>query len=200
MEQDKMSLPFPPSHAAAPYDERTSLRSRWWLFFAFGVVSVFVGLLAIGSPHVATSKSLVIIGILMLVAGITEVIHAITVRNLTSFALHLLSAAVYLIIGVFVLEGPVQAVAVLTLLLAASFFVGGVLRIIFSLIEQFPAWPWVLLQGVVDLLLGVLIWRGWPESSLWVIGLFVGIDLLFHGWSWIILSLSARTFKATQSA
>jgi uncharacterized membrane protein HdeD (DUF308 family) len=199
MEQDTMSLPFPPS-ATAPYDERSSLRSRWWLFFAFGVVSVFVGLLAIGSPHIATSKSLVLLGVLMLVAGITEVIHAIMVRNLTSFAMHLLSAALYLIIGVFVLEGPERAVAVLTLLLAASFFVGGALRVVFSLIEQFPAWPWVLLQGVVDLFLGALILRGWPESSLWVIGLFIGIDLLFHGWSWIILSLSARTYKAPQSA
>jgi uncharacterized membrane protein HdeD (DUF308 family) len=199
MEQDTMSLPFPPS-AAAPYDERTSLRSRWWLFFMFGMVSVFVGLMAIGSPHVITSKSVAIIGVLMLVVGTTEVIHAVMVRNLKSFAIHLLSATLYLIFGVFLLEGPVQAVAVLTLLLAASFFVGGLLRIIFSLIEQFPAWRWVMLHGVVDLFLGVLIWSGWPESSLWVIGLFIGIDLLFHGWSWIILSLSARTYKASQSA
>jgi uncharacterized membrane protein HdeD (DUF308 family) len=194
-----MSLPFPPS-ATPTCDERTSLRSRWWLFFAFGMVSVFVGLMAIGSPYVATSKSVAIIGVLLLVVGVTEVIHAVMVRNLKSFSMHLLSATVYLIFGVFLLEGPVQAVAILTLLLAASFFVGGVLRIVFSLLERFPAWPWVMLQGIVDLLLGVLIWRGWPESSLWVIGLFIGIDLLFHGWSWIILSLSARTYKAAQSA
>jgi uncharacterized membrane protein HdeD (DUF308 family) len=194
-----MSLPFPPS-ATPTYDERMSLRSRWWLFFAFGMVSVFVGLMAIGSPYIATSKTVAIIGVLMLVVGTTEVIHAVMVRNLKSFSMHLLSAALYLIFGVFLLEGPVQAVAILTLLLAASFFVGGLLRIIFSLIERFPAWPWVLLHGVVDLFLGVLIWNGWPESSLWVIGLFVGIDLLFHGWSWIILSLSARTYKASQSA
>ena len=194
-----MSLPFPPS-ATPTYDERTSLRSRWWLVFAFGMVSVFVGLMAIGSPHIATSKSVAIIGVLLLVIGITEVIHAVMVRNLRSFAMHLLSAALYLIFGVFALEGPVQAVAVLTLLLAASFFVGGLLRIMFSLIERFPAWPWVLLHGVVDLFLGVLIWRGWPESSLWVIGLFIGIDLLFHGWCWIVLSLSARTYNVPQPA
>jgi uncharacterized membrane protein HdeD (DUF308 family) len=195
-----MSLPFPPSSIAPSYDDRTSMRSQWWLFFVFGMISVFVGLLAIGSPHIATSKSVIIIGILLLVVGITEVIHAVTVRNLKGFAMHLLSAALYLLIGVFMLEGPVQAAAVLTLLFAASFLTGGLLRIIFSLIEHFPAWPWVLLHGVVDLFLGVLIWNGWPESSLWVIGLFVGIDLLFHGWSWIILSPSARTYKASQSA
>lgn len=195
-----MSLPFPPPAAAKPYDERTSLRSRWWSLFALGMVSVFVGLLAIGSPYITTSKSVVVIGSLLMVAGIAEIIHAVMVRNLKGSAMHVLAAALYLIFGLFALEGPVQAAAVLTLLLAASFFVGGLLRIVFSLVEKFPAWPWVLLNGVVDLILGVLIWSRWPESSLWVIGLFIGIDLLFHGWCWIALSLSARTYEASQSA
>ena len=59
--------------------------------------------------------------------------------------------------------------------------------------ERFSAWPWVLLNGVVTLLLGISIWRQWPESSLWVIGLFVGIDLIFNGWSWVMLALAARS-------
>jgi uncharacterized membrane protein HdeD (DUF308 family) len=66
-----------------------------------------------------------------------------------------------------------------------------VLRILFSLGANYPGWPWVLLNGVVDLVLGGLIWSGWPESSLWVIGLFVGIDLILHGWSWMSLALAA---------
>jgi uncharacterized membrane protein HdeD (DUF308 family) len=45
-----------------------------------------------------------------------------------------------------------------------------------------------------------LIWNGWPGTSLWVIGLFVGIDLLFHGWSWVILALTVPTVSATPSA
>ena len=136
--------------------------------------------------------------VLLLVAGVTEVIHAIMVRNWRGFALHLLTAGLYLIVGLFMIEDPVRAATVLTLLIMASFFVGGVLRVIFSLAVRFPAWPWVLLNGVVDLILGVLILNDWPESSLWVIGLFVGIDLLFHGWSWVILALTARTYSAAQ--
>jgi uncharacterized membrane protein HdeD (DUF308 family) len=191
---------LPASPSAQPSDECASLRSRWWLFFAFGLVSVIVGFMAIGSPYIATSKSVVVFGVLLLIAGFTEVVHAVMVCNLRGFALHLLSATLYLLVGLFMLEDPVRAAAVLTLLLAASFSVGGLLRIIFALVEHFPAWPWVLLNGVVDLILGVFIWRGWPDSSLWVIGLFIGIDLLFHGWSWIILALSARTYNASQSA
>src|SRR5262249_32460237 len=105
----------------------------------------------------------------------------------------------YLLTGLFMLEDPVRAAAVLTLLLAASFIVGGVLRVVFSLVVRFPAWPWVLLNGVVDLVLGFLIWNGWPESSLWVIGRFVGIDLIFHGVGWVMLGLGVRAYRAAPS-
>jgi uncharacterized membrane protein HdeD (DUF308 family) len=176
------------------------LGRTWWLFLAFGLVSVFVGLLAIGSAFIATLASVIVFGVLLLTAGIAEVIHAVIVRNLKGFALHLLAAALYLIVGLFMLEDPVRAAAVLTLLLAASFLMGGVLRIIFSLAVRFHAWPWVLLNGAVDLILGLLILNGWPEASLWVIGMFVGIDLVFHGWSWVILAMSVRTYSAATSA
>jgi uncharacterized membrane protein HdeD (DUF308 family) len=187
----------PQASPAGPlYDERVNLRRVWWLFLALGLVSIIVGFLAISSAFVATLASVMVFGVLLLVAGVTEVVHAVMVRNWRGFALHLLGAALYLIVGLFMLEDPVRAAAVLTLLIAAAFFVGGVLRVIFALVERFPAWGWVALHGVVDLVLGVLIFRGWPESSLWVIGLFLGIDLLFHGWSWVILALTVRSYAA----
>ena len=188
-----MRLPFPMSSAGPAYDERASLRPAWWLFLALGLVSIIVGSLAISSAFIATLASVVVFGVLLLVEGITEVIHAVMVRNWRGFALHLLAAALYLIVGVFMLEDPVRAATVLTLLLAAVLFTGGLLRIIFSLVERYPSWPWVLLNGVVDLILGGVILSGWPASTLWVIGLFVGIDLLFHGWSCVILALTVRT-------
>jgi uncharacterized membrane protein HdeD (DUF308 family) len=187
-----MSLPLPTSPDAPPFDERASLRSRWWLFVVLGLVSAIVGLLAIVFPHIATSGFVVVFGVLLLIAGFTEVIHAVMVRKFSGFALHLLSAALYLLVGLFMLENPPRAKVVLTLLLAASFLVGGLLRIISSALVQAPAWSWILLNGVVDVILGILIWNRWPDSSFWVIGLFVGIDLLFHGWSWIILGLTVR--------
>jgi uncharacterized membrane protein HdeD (DUF308 family) len=189
-------LPLAPSGAVPP-SEHTSMRPFWWLFLALGLVSIFLGFVAIGSPYVAL-VSVFFLGVLLLVAGITEVIHAVVVRNWRSFALHLLAAALYLLVGLFMIEDPVRAAVVLTLLLAANFFVGGLLRIIFSLVMQFPAWPWVLLHGVIDLILGVLILSGWPDSSLQIIGLFIGLDLFFHGWSWVLLGLSVRVPAASQ--
>jgi uncharacterized membrane protein HdeD (DUF308 family) len=135
------------------------------------------------------------LGILLLIAGGAEVAHAILCRNGRGLALHLLSAALYLLVGLFILEDPIQAANVITLVLAASFLVGGVLRIIFSIALRFPAWPWVLFNGLVNLALGVMIWNRWPEDSFWVIGMFVGIDLLLHGWTWMIMALGVRSMS-----
>jgi uncharacterized membrane protein HdeD (DUF308 family) len=194
-ERDTMSTTFSEPLAAAPQDERPILGRHWWLYVALGVLSVVVGFLALSSKFITTFLSVRVFGWLLLIAGFSEVVHAIMVCRLRGFALHLLAAALYLLTGLFMLEDPIRAAAVLTLLLAASFLVGGFLRAVFSIVLRFPAWPWVLLNGVVDVLLGVLIWNNWPESSLWVIGLFVGIDLIFHGVSWVMLGLGVRPYR-----
>jgi uncharacterized membrane protein HdeD (DUF308 family) len=188
-----VSTSTPTVSAGAPSAEHAGLRRLSWLFLVLGSVSMLIGFLAIGAPHVATTKTVIVIGVLLVIAGLIEAFHAVMMRNLRGFAIHLLAAALYLMIGFFVLEDPDRAAGVITLLLAASFFAGGVLRIGYALAERFPAWPWVLLNGAVDLLLGVLIWRGWPESKEWVIGLFVGIELILHGWSWVALALTVRS-------
>jgi uncharacterized membrane protein HdeD (DUF308 family) len=93
-------------------------------------------------------------------------------------------------------QHPVAAAAGFTLVLAAGFMVGGLFRIVSALADRFHGWSWVLLNGVVTLILGVMIWRQWPESALWVIGLFVGIDMVFAGWSWIMMALAVRSIPA----
>src|SRR5262245_37740364 len=132
-----MSLLFPASPAGPLSDEGAGLGRAWWLFLALGLVSIVVGLLAISSVFVATMASVVVFGALLLIEGITEVVHAVMVRNWRGFALHLLAAALYLLVGLFMIEDPVRAAAVLTLLLTASFFVGGLLRIVFALVVRF---------------------------------------------------------------
>jgi uncharacterized membrane protein HdeD (DUF308 family) len=193
-----LTLQAPPD--AALHDERAGLSRHWLLFLALGVLSVVGGLVAISSTFIATLASVKVFGALLLVVGAAEVIHAVMVRNLRGFALHLLAAALYLFVGFFIFEDPIRAAEVLTLILAASFIVGGLLRVVFSIALQFSAWQWVVLNGVIDLILGGLILLGWPGSSLWVIGLFVGIDLLFHGWSWVIVALTVRYYKSAQPA
>jgi uncharacterized membrane protein HdeD (DUF308 family) len=188
------------SPAVTTPNERDILHRVWWQLLVLGVISVILGLLAISATVIATMASVMVFGILLVVAGITEIIHSFVARSGRSFALHVLAAVLYLFAGVFIIEDPVQAAVVLTLFLAAAFFVGGVMRVIFAFSLDSPARSWVLLNGVIDVLLGIMIFNRWPDASLWVIGLFVGIDLLFHGWTWIVLGWTLRRHQVSAPA
>jgi uncharacterized membrane protein HdeD (DUF308 family) len=98
----------------------------------------------------------------------------------------------YAVMGVLFLNRPLEAMAAVTLLLACVLLVGGAFRTIVSAWHQFPQWGWVFVGGLLQLALGFLIWQGWPEASLWVVGLFVGIDMIFTGWTWVALSLRLK--------
>jgi uncharacterized membrane protein HdeD (DUF308 family) len=90
-------------------------------------------------------------------------------------------------------ERPLRAAEALTLMLAVAFLVGGVVRLVYALMENFSGRGWVIVSGLINVLLGVLIWRQWPESSYWVIGMFIGIDLIFNGWSWVMLGMIVKS-------
>src|SRR5207253_7419236 len=104
----------------------------------------------------------------------------------------LLSGLLSLVVGVLFLRAPLDALLALTLLLACLLTVGGIFKIVAALTYRFAAWGWPLVSGLIDLILGVMIWLEWPASALWVIGLFVGISLVFRGFNWVGLGLSLR--------
>jgi uncharacterized membrane protein HdeD (DUF308 family) len=98
----------------------------------------------------------------------------------------------YAVAGFLVMQHPLAASATLTLLIALMLIFGGIFRIVLSLMVRFPNWGWMLLHGVITLALGISIWNKWPADALWVIGLFVGIDMLFNGWSLVMLGFAAK--------
>jgi uncharacterized membrane protein HdeD (DUF308 family) len=104
------------------------------------------------------------------------------------------------VVGMFVVKEPVESTLEFTLLIAAMFFVSGILRIISAMTLQYTGWGLVLLNGVISVLLGVMIYRQWPASGTWVIGLFVGIDMIFNGFSWIMLSLGLKSLPKLPAA
>jgi uncharacterized membrane protein HdeD (DUF308 family) len=103
---------------------------------------------------------------------------------------------VYAVLGVLFLRHPADALLAMTLFLACALMVGGLFRIIGSLMHQFPHWGWTLVGGIINLILGIMIWQQWPEVSLIVIGLFVGIDLVFTGWIWVMLALAVKNVQS----
>jgi uncharacterized membrane protein HdeD (DUF308 family) len=171
------------------------IRKHWVAALILGIVLVLLGTFAFVCTYTAAMLTVLYLGVVLLVASGVQLVEGILGRGVGNFFLHLLVAVLYFIAGVFLIEHPGRSVAGLTLVIAAVLFVEGVLRIAVALAERRHGWGWVLLNGVISLVLGIMIWRQWPESSLWVIGLFVGIDLLFNGWSLIMLALALRGVK-----
>jgi uncharacterized membrane protein HdeD (DUF308 family) len=173
-----------------------ALSRNWGWLMAFGILMIILGVLAIGAPMVATIAFQVALGWLLVIGGIAEAIHAFMAQNWRGFLFELLSAILYVVVGVLLLVNPLLGAAALTLLLAVFLVVEGVFKIVMAMrVRDHRGWAWLLASGILSLILGVMIWAQWPASGLWVIGLLVGIQLLFTGWSLVMLALAARAHR-----
>ena len=188
-----MSTTYERPLVAAMRHELTALRGNWLWFALLGAALIVLGFLALGSLVVASLATAMVFGLLLLAGGLAETVGAFWVRGWSGFFFHLLSGLLSLVVGVLFLRAPLDALLALTLLLACLLTVGGVVKIVAALSYRFGAWGWPLVSGIIDLVLGVMIWQEWPASALWVIGLFVGISLVFRGLNWIGLGLALRT-------
>ncbi len=164
----------------------------WGWFLVLGVGLVVLGALAIARAVRATVVSMYFFGWLFLIAAVLQAIHVILVGRWSGLFLHLLGVILFAVIGVLLLRHPLAGAEVLTLLMAVYFLVLGVFHIVGTWMVHFPGWPWPMLDGVITLVLGILILAQWPASGLWVIGLFIGIDLLVRGLAWILFALDLR--------
>jgi uncharacterized membrane protein HdeD (DUF308 family) len=169
------------------------LRAKSGWIVALGVVYVIAGVIALGSVVFATVVSVFIVGVMMLIAGVAEVFNAFQIKSWGKFFLWLLLGALYIVAGFVTFENPLLAAAVLTLVLGFSLLASGVMRIVlaFSMKDEMP-WIWVAVSGVITLLLGLIILAHWPVSSLYILGLFLGIDLVIAGVGWIGIGLGLK--------
>jgi uncharacterized membrane protein HdeD (DUF308 family) len=168
------------------------LRRRWGWYLALGIVLTVLGMIAIGSTFLMTIASVLFFGWLLIVGGVMEAIHAFWHKRWAGFFLDLLTGILYVIVGWMMVTNPKESALLLALIIAMFLVFEGVFRIVAALTARYPHWGWVLFNGVISLVLGVMIWRQWPYSGLWVIGLFVGIEMLLNGWSLVMLSLTGR--------
>lgn len=165
---------------------------NWRSFLILGIILVVLGVLAIVGANFVTLTSIVFFGILLTVGGVLQILYAIWSRKEQSFAQTILSGIFYTTVGIIMLTLPTVGAIAVTLLLASFYIVVGMFKIIVSLASSILQWKWLLLSGIISLVLGIFIWLEWSTLALWLIGLFIGIDLIFVGWFWIMLSLEAR--------
>ena len=158
-----------------------------------GIISLVLGSLAILAPLAATAGVVYFIGAVILVQGVVQLIHCFKAKAWSAFAWNLLVAVLYIIAGGLVLSKPLSAAIVLTLVLAIFFLVEGAIKISLAFkLKPAARWGWVLFSGAMGVVLGLIIFSGWPGDTLWVLGMLLGIDLIFGGWAMIMLSAGAN--------
>lgn len=172
------------------------LRRNWGWLMALGILLLILGVIALADSVAATMVSALVLGWVLLVAGIVEGVQAFRHRASGHLLLHVLNAVLSLVVGVVLLQNPVGGAIGLTLLLAFYFVVAGVFRIVAAWSTHAPRRGWTIFNGIVTLVLGLMVWSQWPVSGLWVIGLFIGIDLIIVGWSQVMTAMAVRTLPA----
>ena len=179
----------------------TPLRAKWGWIVALGIVYTIAGFIALGSVVTATVVSVFVVGIMMIVAGVFEVINSFQIKSWGKFLFWLLIGILYIVGGFATFENPLLFAAFLTFVLGFSLIVSGIARIFlaFSMKAESP-WIWVALSGVITFLLGLLILLRWPVNSLYILGLFLAIDLIFAGTAWIGIGFSLHRNDKTASS
>jgi len=159
-----------------------------------GVLLVILGLIAIARPVYATLASTLVFGWLFIFAGIAQIVYAFGSRGAGQVIWKLLLGVLYLGAGIIVLSNILSGAIALTLILGITIFVQGAIQVILAFaIRPARSWIWVLVSGILGVILGILIWSEWPFNAAWLIGLFVGISLLFNGIWMITLSSLPRS-------
>jgi uncharacterized membrane protein HdeD (DUF308 family) len=141
----------------------------------------------------ATVASVFVVGIMMVVAGVAEVISAFQIKTWGRFILWVLLGALYIVAGFLTFENPLLAAAFLTLFLGVALIVSGIIRVILAFsMQRATPWIWVMLSGMITTLLGLIIVAHWPVSSLYILGLFLGIDLIIAGAGWVSIGFGLK--------
>jgi uncharacterized membrane protein HdeD (DUF308 family) len=178
---------------------RRSIQDHWGLFLTEGIILMLLGLSAMAIPLFAGLATTIFLGWLFLIAGGVGLAVTMRARQAPGFWWSLLSACAALFAGFVLVVHPLQGLMTLTFVLTAYFIADGLFVIVLALSHRKDLsgkWEWMLVNGLVDLMLAALILSGMPGSFVWVLGLLVGIDLLFGGVSLIAMALDARTQKA----
>ncbi len=166
------------------------LQTHWRLFLAEGVFFIFLGLCAIMVPQFFTTAIVVFLGWILLFGGIVHISRAFVFQNMPGFGWWLFMGVLQVLVGLLFITKPVAGALTLTMLMTVFFALEGVAKISLALMMRPLAnWGLILFSGVTALVFALIIWISWSESAHWLLGLFLGINMVFLGWSLVKISL-----------
>lgn len=172
----------------------TALSKNWGWLLAWGAALVALGILAITYSVTTTLISVIFLGVLLAVSGAVIIFDSFKSSwgVWKEFSMHLAMGLLYLLAGIILIKGPVVGSLTLTFILAIFYIVLGIVRIISCATREMTNKGWRLASSILTLILGILILVEWPMSGMFIIGLFIGIDLIFTGWIFIITALTVK--------
>lgn len=180
---------------------RQLIAQKWGWFLALGIVLIIVGFAAIVFPFVSTIAAKIMLGWLFLIGGVVMIIHAFSAQGWSGVLWSLLVGILYLVAGAYLAFFPLTGLLTLALLLIILFAAEGIFEVIMAFrVRPHEGWGFLLLSGIAALAVAVLIAMGLPGSATWALGLLVGINLLFSGWSYVFLALAGRRAHETSAA
>ncbi|MER5687745.1 DUF308 domain-containing protein [Streptomyces sp. NPDC002205] len=182
-----------------PAVQGRKLSRSFGLLALLGALLVVAGLVGLVYTGVATLTSMILFGWLLLIGGLVGLLHAIQSRGTNYFWLGVVVAALNIAAGVVVIRHPHGTAEALTMFAALLFLTGGVFRLVGSVVVRGPQFGWTLLQGAFGLLLGLLVLFDWPHSSLYVLGLFFSLALLFDGLGLMAIGVGGRRIASLVS-
>jgi uncharacterized membrane protein HdeD (DUF308 family) len=180
--------------------EFETLRRYWGWFLALGIAMVVLGTIAISYACLTTITVAAtwLFGWVLLAGGVAEIIGSFSAGRWSGTMVHLLIGVLYVVSGFMILDAPAESAVLLTRIIAIFLIVGGIFRALSALSHRYVGWGWMLLNGVVTFALGWMVYKQWPVSGLWFIGLYLGIDMILNGLTWIMLSLGLRRLSPAQ--
>ena len=168
---------------------RKDAKSAKWA----GIVLVIAGFLSLVAPLAAGLSITVMVGVLLLMGGVAQLLVVFRAGSFGSGLLLALLGILTVVAGGYMLAQPLSALATLTLFLAGYFIALGIVESIGAFgAKPIPGWGWLLFDGIVSFILGVIIWRQFPVSGIWAIGTLVGIRLMISGWTLIAIGSAAK--------
>jgi uncharacterized membrane protein HdeD (DUF308 family) len=172
--------------------ELEAIQGKWIWLVVLGIILIVLGTIMLSFPVITTLATVFVLGALIFFAGVVEIIGAFWCREWSGFFLCLLSGILGVVVGLMLEANPIQAGATLTILLASFLIVGGIFKSVAAITHRFGSWGWLLVSGVIDVVLGVMIWLELPVAGLTIIGLLVGIGTIFRGISWLMLGITLK--------
>ena len=178
---------------------RQSMHHHSTMFLIEGIVLLLLGALAILAPQIATLAATVFFGWILLLSGVVGLISTVRARHAPGFVWSLISALLGIAAGVILLGWPVQGTFSLTAVLIAFLLIEGVVSILYAFDHRrglSGRWGWMLASGLLDIVLGAILFAGLPGTALWALGLLIGINLIFGGSALIGMALASRQGNA----